>query len=155
MTRVQTELRTQIQEQWIRAIVREEIVEAFRVLGRAAHTEGNSTESEIAERAASVLELVAGGVALRLTCPHKEYTGWTPDYQTCTRCGEPEPEPVNPFEGDPEGRTRECPVDPVRCAPLIGWEAFGAHVYEAHTEGEEAHRIEQANRLVKGRKANG
>jgi hypothetical protein len=105
----------------IRAIVREEIVNALGVLRRAADHEFNSTESEIAERAATVLESVAGSTAYRLTCPHERYTTWGSGPR-CSRCGEPEPEPEpeNPFEKplDPhcdhafavEGSVRSCQI---------------------------------------------
>lgn len=86
----------------IRAIVREEIVAALGVLRRAAEHEYISTESEIAERAATVLESVAEGAVHRLTCPHEKYTTWGTGPR-CNRCGEPEPQPVNPFEEKTDG----------------------------------------------------
>lgn len=84
----------------IRAIVREEIVAALQVLRRSAEHEFNITESEIAERAATVLESVAESAVRRLTCPHEKYTTWGSGPQ-CSRCGEPEPEPENPFDPKP------------------------------------------------------
>lgn len=86
----------------IRVIVREEIVAALQVLGRAASYEGAMTESEIAERAATVLEGAAEGAVRRLTCEHEKYTSWG-SRSYCSRCGEPEPEPVNPFETKEDG----------------------------------------------------
>lgn len=81
----------------VRAIVREEIVAALGVLGRAAASEYLSTESEIAERAATTVGAVAENAVVRLTCKHQRYYTWY-DVLKCARCGEPEPEPVNPFE---------------------------------------------------------
>ena len=151
MTRAHAELRTQLQDQWIRAIVREEIAAALRALAREADHQDEYETPEITSRALSAIGEAAEGAAKRITCEHEFTSAWGP---RCARCGEPEPEPVNPFEEAPEGRTRACPVDQARCAPLVGWEAFCAHVYEVHTEGEEAHRIKQADRLVKGWKIN-
>lgn len=132
----------------IRAIVREEIVAALQVLGRSADHEYHSTESEIAERAAMVLESVAESTVHRLTCPHEKYGSWATRQPVCNRCGEPEPEPVNPFEVPSDGKVRQCPVDP-SCEPLTGWRAFCEHVYEVHTEGDEADRLETVDRLLK------
>ena len=81
----------------IRAIVREEIVAALQVVRRSADHEFQVTESEIAERAATLVESVAEGAVYRLTCPHEKYTTWGTGPR-CSRCGEPEPEPENPFE---------------------------------------------------------
>lgn len=84
----------------VRAVVREEIVAALQVLGRAADYEYRSTESEIAERAATTVGAVAENAVVRLTCKHERYTDWG-SRSYCSRCGEPEPEPVNPFEPRP------------------------------------------------------
>lgn len=78
----------------VRAIVREEIVAALQVLGRAAASEYLSTESEIAERALRASEDVFTNAAHRLTCEHNYRFG----QGRCWDCDEPEPEPVNPFE---------------------------------------------------------
>lgn len=95
-------MRAEAQEKTIRRIVREEIAAAFQVLGRATAYEVYGTESEIAERALYAFENVAESTVLRLTCPHEKYQDWgfgrQPQCARCARCGEPEPEPVNPFE---------------------------------------------------------
>lgn len=140
------EARRRVEEARIRRIVREEIVAALQVLGRAASHEGNLTESEIAERAAGVFEAVAESAVIRLTCPHEKYSQWW-GASYCARCGEPEPEPVNPFE--PEGKARVCPVEPEACGPITGWEAFLEHIYEVHTEdGKGYDRHEVVQRLL-------
>lgn len=86
--------------QSIRAAVRDEITEVLKVLGRAAGYEGRMTESEIGERAATVLEAAVEGAVRRLTCEH-EFRSYQTD--RCWSCDEPQPEPVNPFEEQGNG----------------------------------------------------
>jgi hypothetical protein len=42
-------------------------------------------------------------------------------------------------------RVRHCPVGPA-CAPITGWGSFLEHIYERHTSGTEAERVEQVQR---------
>jgi hypothetical protein len=80
----------------IRTIVREEIVKAFQVLGRAAH--GLDVPYETAEldsRALGNVREAAENVVRRMTCEH-EFKDYQPD--TCWSCDEPAPEPVDPFK---------------------------------------------------------
>jgi hypothetical protein len=147
--------RRRAQEDQIRRIVREELAAALRVIGRSADYESRTQDREIEGRAAEAFKSVAEGAVQRLTCEH-EFKDYQPD--RCWRCDEPAPAPVNPFEGEPVrdiGRTRQCPLEPGVCPPLVGWSAFCVHVYEVHTEGDEAHRIETTDRILKGLRTNG
>jgi hypothetical protein len=135
------------QEKQVRAIVREEIVKAFQVLGREA--DGLDTPYETAEldsRALENIKAAAEGTVRRLTCPHEEYYTWGlyTVVSRCGRCGEPEPEPVNPFEAEePTRRARTCPVGPDVCGDIIGWEPFLAHIYHTHTSVEQTEEERQ------------
>jgi hypothetical protein len=102
------------QEQ-VRTIVREEIVAALRAFAREAeHYDGG----EIRDMAVDALSTVLDGTVTRLTCKHEKYSTW---YNTpqCARCGEPEPEPVNPFEGPDHEHTHDvsegAPTDCIEC----------------------------------------
>lgn len=143
------QLGLELQEKWVRAIVREEIVNALGALGReASHQDMPYETGELESAALSAIGKVAEGAVQRLICPHETYSAWH-GVSRCSRCGEPEPPPGNPFEEQaPAGRTRECPVD-LACPPLVGWSAFCAHVYEVHTEGDEESRIKMTDRLLK------
>jgi hypothetical protein len=89
----------------VRSWVREEIVAAFKVMGRAADYENGYETPELDSRALDNIERVAEGAVRRLTCEHPSYSNWG-DSHTCTRCGEPEPGPVNPFETEEETNAR-------------------------------------------------
>lgn len=84
-------------EHVVRTIVREEILSVLGVLGRAAAHEYRMTGSEIAERAACTIEAVAEATAKRLVCSHPEHYAWGTE-RHCTRCGEPEELPADPFQ---------------------------------------------------------
>lgn len=84
----------------VRRIVREEIVKAFQALAREAEDQDSYDTPEITSRALDALHDAAKGAVRRLTCEHEYDAVWGP---RCTRCGEPEPEPVNPFEGGGRG----------------------------------------------------
>jgi hypothetical protein len=161
--------RRRVEEARIRRIVREEIVAALGALARAA--DGLDVPYETAEldsRALGNIGKAAENTIRRLTCAH-EYKSYNPG--ECARCGEPAPEPVNPFEpevcehayddseGQPTGcihcgspypgKARVCPVDPDACGSITGWEAFLAHIYEVHTEdGKGYDRNEVVQRLL-------
>lgn len=142
-------MRMQLQEQWVRAVVREEIARAFGALQRAASDlDAPYDTAELDSRALGNIAQAAENAVRRLTCPHEKYFTWH-GRPRCSRCGEPEPELEDPFkEQTPEGKTRQCPVD-LACPPLVGWSAFCVHIYEVHTEGDEESRIETADRLLK------
>lgn len=151
--------RRRVQDDQIRRIVREEITRALHALDLAANDLDGYDTPELDSRAYSAGREVAQRAVTRLqqcwTEGHAFKSIWDKPLDTCRRCGAPVPEPVNPFEDEPVGRTRECPVNPNGCAPLIGWEAFCTHVYEVHTEGDEVQRYETADRLMRGLKTNG
>lgn len=93
---------TALNEDDVRRIVREEIANALGMLSReASHLDGYGTDT-IEMYALSAVSKAAEGAAVRMTCPHEVYESWGGLYvqapSTCRRCGEPEPEPVNPFE---------------------------------------------------------
>lgn len=79
----------------VRRVVREEIVKALQALAREAEHQDSYDTPEITSRALDALHAAAEGAVKRLTCEHEYDAVWGP---RCTRCGEPEPEPVNPFE---------------------------------------------------------
>jgi len=82
-------------EERVRQIVREEIAAAFRVLDRAAdHLDGYDT-AELDSRALSNISEAAHATVRRLTCSHEYSSAWGP---RCSRCGEPETAPADPFE---------------------------------------------------------
>lgn len=82
----------------VRAVVREEIAKAFGALAReSAYLDYPYETAELDSRALSNIKEAAEGTVKRLTCPHEEYSTWH-DVPKCARCGEPEPEPRNPFE---------------------------------------------------------
>lgn len=88
----------------IRAIVREEIVNALGALGREADSLDSYDTGELESAALNAIGKAADGTVQRLTCPHERYTHWGTG-SLCTRCGEPEPAPENPFkdkEPDPD-----------------------------------------------------
>ena len=88
-------------EAQVRRIVREEIVRAFEVLGRAAdHLDMPYETAELDSRALSNIEDAAKEAVRRLTCEHEYTSAWGP---RCARCGEPEPVSVNPFEEGSRG----------------------------------------------------
>jgi hypothetical protein len=86
-------------EDAIRKIVREEIVNALGALARSADQLDMPYETaELDSRALENIKAAAEGAVRRLTCPHGTYQDWGPESRRCSRCGEPEPAPVNPFE---------------------------------------------------------
>lgn len=88
------------QEKLIRRIVREEIVNALGALAReAVELDMPYETAELDSRALENIKQAAEGAVKRLTCDHPEYYTWH-DVPKCGRCGEPEPEPVNPFEDE-------------------------------------------------------
>lgn len=93
------------QEKLIRRIVREEIANALGALAREARDQDMPYETgELESAALSAIRKAAEGTVQRLTCPHEKYSSWgglwVQSTPRCDRCGEPEPEPVNPFEGE-------------------------------------------------------
>lgn len=92
-------------EQLIRTIVREEIVRALGALAREADSLDAPYETaELDSRALSNIKEAAEGAVRRLTCPHERYYSWHGGRDSrCSACGEPEPEPQNPFEEDTDG----------------------------------------------------
>lgn len=76
----------------IRALVREEIAEAFQAFRRETeHYDGG----EIKDMAADMLSSVLDGTVQRLTCKHEYTRVWGP---RCVKCSEPERVPDNPFK---------------------------------------------------------
>lgn len=112
----------ELEDARIRAIVREELVNALGALKREAEYQDTPYETgELESSALSAIGKAAEGAAARLTCKHPSYT----DYhgRKCSQCGEPEPVPANPFEDhehvhdDTEGRPTDC----IECgAPYTG-----------------------------------
>lgn len=91
-------LKAEANEQLIRAIVREEIVNAFGALRREAdHQDMPYETGELESAALSAIGRVMEGTISRLTCDHPSYYPWRGSSR-CGRCGEPEPLPANPFE---------------------------------------------------------
>lgn len=90
----------------VRRIVREEIVAAFGVLAREAKSLDMPYETaELDSRALENIRAAAEGAVQRMTCPHEEYMSWGSGQDPrCSRCGEPRPEPVNPFEDEEDSR---------------------------------------------------
>lgn len=87
----------ELEEARIRAIVREEIVNALGALAREAdHQDMPYETGELESSALQALRKAAEGTVTRLTCPHEEYALWND--RRCARCSEPEPAPSNPFE---------------------------------------------------------
>lgn len=78
----------------VRRIVREEIAEALRMLAREAHWQDGYETQELDSRALGNIGKVAEGAVSRLLCEHEYRFGQT----KCWTCGEPQPEPANPFE---------------------------------------------------------
>jgi hypothetical protein len=104
----------ELEEARIRAIVREEIVNALGALKREAEHQDMPYETgELESSALSTIGKVAEGTVARLTCEHPSYPKWH-GVSRCGRCGEPEPAPVNPFEDhehvhdDSEGTPTPC-----------------------------------------------
>lgn len=88
----------------IRRIVREEIARAFGALGREAESQDMPYETgEIEAAALRALKHTAEGTVTRLTCGHEAYSSYY-GAPRCDRCGEPEPQPVNPFETEESSR---------------------------------------------------
>lgn len=147
----------QEREEPIRRIVREEIVKALQALAREAEDQDMPYETgELESAALRAIGRVMEGTVGRLTCPHEGYypQGFSDSFmagtrQRCDRCGEPEPEPENPFEGPPTdgapypGKARTCPVGPDICGDIIGWEPFLAHIYHTHTSVEQTEEERQ------------
>lgn len=150
-------LQLDLQEKLVRAIVQEEIVKAFRAFGReAAHLDMPYETGELESSALSAIGKVVEGTVARLTCPHDEYPLWND--RGCSRCGEPEPAPVNPFEGDgPEAgtKTRTCPVAPDICGDITGWEAFLRHIQLTHTSADrtEEQRWSDVQKILEGKRS--
>lgn len=87
-----------LSEDRVREIVREEIVTAFQAFRRETERYDGG---EIRGMAADALSSVLDGTVVRLTCKHEKYQDWGYGPQPqCARCGEPEPVPPNPFEGE-------------------------------------------------------
>lgn len=83
----------------VRTIVREEIAKAFGALAREAEHQDMPYETgELEASALRALKSVAEGTVARLTCPHETYRTYYGEPR-CSRCGEPEEVPANPFEG--------------------------------------------------------
>lgn len=88
-----------VQEDRIRRIVREEIIAALQVLSRSAYDLDIPYETaELDSRALGNITSAAENAVRRLTCAH-EFRDYRPE--ECWSCGEPAPEPVNPFEVKP------------------------------------------------------
>lgn len=88
----------------VRRIVREEIVAAFGMLAREANSLDMPYETaELDSRALENIRAAAEGAAQRMTCAHEKYFSWGHDLR-CSSCGEPRPEPVNPFEDEEDSR---------------------------------------------------
>lgn len=96
-----------LNEDDVRRIVREEIARAMEMLGRAAERADSYDSDTIQTYAYGCITEAAQGAARRVSCPHETYESWgglyAPAPRTCRQCGEPEPEPENPFE-DKEDR---------------------------------------------------
>lgn len=101
-----TEDLARAQEQCIRKIVQEEIVKALGALAREADSQDMPYETgELESSALSAIGKVAEGAVRRLTCTHETYYSWHGGRDPrCGSCGEPQPEPVNPFEDAEESR---------------------------------------------------
>ena len=83
----------------VRRIVREEIVNALRALAREADEQDSYETQELDSRALGNIVKAAEGAVVRVLCVHEEYRdGWPGRPARCSRCVEPQPEPVNPFE---------------------------------------------------------
>ena len=94
----------ELEENWIRSIVREEIASALGALKREAEHQDMPYETgELESSALNAIGKVAEGTVARLTCEHGEYNTWR-GVSRCDRCGEPEPTPVNPFETEETSR---------------------------------------------------
>lgn len=92
------------QKEQVRKIVREELVRAFGMLAREADSLDVAYETpELDSRALENVRASASGVVDRLECAHEEYQTYG-DPRKCRSCGEPEPEPVNPFEDQEDSR---------------------------------------------------
>lgn len=104
ITEAMARKRLELTEQLIRSVVREEIVRALGALAREAdHLDMPYETAELDSRALENIKAAANGAVQRLTCPHEQYStsvvqGAAP---YCRRCGEPQPEPENPFEDRP------------------------------------------------------
>lgn len=90
-------------EKLVRRIVQEEIAKAFGALGReAASLDMPYETAELDSRALENIKQAAEGTVQRLTCPHEKYSSWgglrVQSRSRCDRCGEPEPEPEDPFK---------------------------------------------------------
>lgn len=95
--------RLDVQEAFIRAVVREEIVNALGALSRASDDLDVPYETgDLESSALMAIGKAADNAVGRLTCPHEEYVVWTGPSR-CRRCGEPEPEQKNPFEEENHG----------------------------------------------------
>ena len=95
---------TGLNEEDVRRIIREEIIRAFGALEREAGSLDSYETAELDSRALAQVARAAEGAVVRLTCPHEEYRDWGYGPQPqCARCGEPEPQPVNPFEEKTNG----------------------------------------------------
>jgi hypothetical protein len=95
--------RRQLEDERIRRIVREELVAALGALAREAdHLDAPYETAELDSRALGNIKAAAEGAVKRLTCSHPDYYTWY-EVSKCARCGEPEPAPVNPFEGKTNG----------------------------------------------------
>lgn len=93
--------RREAEEARIRAIVREEITQAIKVLARASDDLDRPYETgELESSALSAVGKVMDDTVVRLTCEHVFQ-----DYQPgkCWNCNEPAPEPVDQFKApDPD-----------------------------------------------------
>lgn len=90
-------------EAQVRQIIREEIVKAFQVLGRAAsYLDVPYETAELDSRALGNIEDAAEATVRRLTCKHERHYDWGNE-RRCDLCGEPEPAPADPFASlDPD-----------------------------------------------------
>lgn len=90
---------TKEDEQAVRRIVREEIVNALGALKREADYQDTPYETaELDSRALGNIAQVAEGVIQRLNCPHERYGSYWAGESRCSTCGEPEPELADPFK---------------------------------------------------------
>lgn len=93
--RAQAELQMKLREQWVRAVVREEIVNALGALVREAQSQNSPYETDREDsNVFNLITWVAEGAVQRLTCEHEYRFGQA----KCWNCDEPEPRAVNPFK---------------------------------------------------------
>jgi len=109
--------RRELEDAHLRAIVREEIVNALGALAREAEYQDMPYETgELESSALSAIGKVAAGAVARLTCEHEVYRSYYSGRPArCGACGEPEPEPVNPFAEPHEHVHDDSEGEPTNC----------------------------------------